>query len=85
MFKIKISRARGSFTPEFKAQAVAERAIRTMKEECIWLQDWASLAELQDALDRWCTTYNEQRPHQSLKWRTPAEARGARRELREAA
>lgn len=65
--------------------AVAERVIRTMKEECIWLQDWTSLAELQEALDRWRITYNEQRPHQSLKWHTPAEARGAVLELRRAA
>lgn len=55
--------------------AVAERVIRTMKEECIWLRDWNSLEELQQALDRWRIIYNERRPHQSLKSRTPAEVR----------
>lgn len=55
--------------------AVAERTIRTMKEECIWLADFASLADLQAALDAWRETFNHQRPHQALKWQTPAERR----------
>lgn len=47
--------------------AVAERVIRTMKGECIWLRDWTSLAELHQELDAWRTIrmYNEQRPHRS--------------------
>jgi putative transposase len=55
--------------------AVAERTIRTMKEECIWLADFTSLAELQEALDVWRETFNHLRPHQALKWQTPAEHR----------
>ncbi len=55
--------------------AVAERVIRTMKEECIWLRDWRSLAELQAALDEWRRVYNDERPHQALGWKTPSEAR----------
>lgn len=55
--------------------AVAERVIRTMKEECIWLRDWRSLAELEAALTTWQEKYNTERPHQSLKWQTPTEAR----------
>jgi putative transposase len=31
--------------------AVAERVIRTMKEECIWLRDWVSLKEFVDSQD----------------------------------
>jgi len=58
--------------------SVAERLIRTMKEECIWLRDWRSIAELQAALDDWRTTYNEARPHQALQWQTPAERRRER-------
>jgi putative transposase len=57
--------------------AVAERVIRTMKEECIWLQDWTSLTELQAELDRWRVIYNTARPHQALKWCTPAEVRAS--------
>ncbi len=58
--------------------ALAERTIRTMKEECIWLQDFASLAELQAALNAWRDTFNNRRPHQALNWQTPAERRAER-------
>lgn len=55
--------------------SVVERFIRTMKEEVVWLRDWNSLAELQQALDQWLVIYNESRPHQALDWQTPAERR----------
>lgn len=55
--------------------AVAERVIRTMKEEVIWLRDWKNAAELREALLAWMVRYNTQRPHQALGWRTPAEYR----------
>ena len=55
--------------------AVAERVIRTMKEEVIWLRDWKNAAELREALLAWQVRYNTQRPHQALGWRTPAEYR----------
>lgn len=55
--------------------AVAERVIRTMKEECIWLRDWRSRAELEAALTTWRQKYNDERPHQSLRWQTPSEVR----------
>lgn len=55
--------------------ALAERTIRTLKEECIWLRDWTSLAELEAALAEWQTQFNERRPHQALGWKTPAERR----------
>jgi putative transposase len=58
--------------------AVAERLIRTMKEECIWLRDWRSAAELQTALEAWMRHYNASRPHQSLDWQTPNERRAER-------
>jgi putative transposase len=58
--------------------SVAERFIRTIKEECVWLRDWRSAAELQAALDAFRLAYNEHRPHQSLGWQTPAERRAER-------
>jgi putative transposase len=57
--------------------AVAERTIRTMKEECIWLADWRDIDQLVAALGRWARTFNEDRPHQALGWQTPAERRAA--------
>jgi putative transposase len=65
--------------------AVAERVIRTMKEECLWLRDWKSLAEVQAGLDAWRRMYNEERPHQSLHWNTPSEVRASHRALKMAA
>ncbi|MCC7070583.1 MAG: transposase [Deltaproteobacteria bacterium] len=65
--------------------AVAERVIRTMKEECIWLRDWSSAAELQQALNLWKASYNDERPHQALAWQTPSERRTARLSVRRAA
>lgn len=55
--------------------AVAERVIRTLKEEVVWLRDWNDIDELRSAIDAWVRRYNEQRPHQSLGYKTPAEYR----------
>jgi len=55
--------------------AVAERLIRTMKEEVVWLRDWETADELLEALLAWQRRYNTQRPHQALGWKTPAEYR----------
>ena len=55
--------------------AVAERVIRTMKEEVVWLRDWNTADELRDALLAWQHRYNTARPHQALGWKTPAEYR----------
>ncbi len=57
--------------------AVAERTIRTMNEECIWLADWCDIDDLVAALERWARAFNEDRPHQALSWQTPAERRAA--------
>lgn len=55
--------------------AVAERVIRTLKEEVVWLRDWDSIDDLRAAIAAWVKRYNEQRPHQALGWKTPAEYR----------
>ncbi len=55
--------------------AVAERFIGTMKIELIWTRDWASLKELQTAIDDWLEMYNGRRPHQAMDWMTPDEKR----------
>ena len=45
---------------------VAQRVIRTMREQCIWLRDWVSLKDLEATLAVWQPEYNERRPHQAL-------------------
>lgn len=58
--------------------AVAERVIQTMKIELLWLQDWEDGDEVRAALEKWRRWYNTERPHESLKWQTPAERRAER-------
>lgn len=50
-----------------------ERLWRTVKYEDIYLHDYDSVAALEQGLQAYFTFYNEQRPHQSLAYQTPAE------------
>ena len=55
--------------------AVVERFIQTLKVELLWTRDWESIEELRSSIAEWVVRYNEERPHQALGWRTPAEQR----------
>ena len=50
-----------------------ERLWRTVKYEHVYLHDYATLAELRSGLQAFFQHYNFHRPHQALKYRTPAE------------
>ncbi|MEM6710043.1 MAG: integrase core domain-containing protein [Pseudomonadota bacterium] len=50
---------------------MVERLIRSVKEQCIWLHNFASLDEARQALGAWFHYYNHERPHQALKMKTP--------------
>jgi putative transposase len=50
-----------------------ERLWRSLKYEEVYLKDYRSVAELVSGLTSWFRFYNDERPHQSLKYRTPAE------------
>lgn len=52
---------------------MVERLIRSVKEQCLWLHNFASLDEARQALGAWFRYYNEQRPHQALGMKTPRE------------
>jgi putative transposase len=54
-----------------KGNADTERVMRTLKEECLWLNEWSSPFELSRALETWITYYNEHDLHSSLGDRTP--------------
>ncbi len=56
-----------------KGNADTERVIRTIKEDLIWPNDFATPFELQAALDRWVINYNTDYPHSSLGYKTPCE------------
>ena len=50
-----------------------ERLWRSVKQEDIYLQDYASGLDAHRGLARWFTDYNQLRPHQALGNATPAE------------
>ena len=49
-----------------------ERLWRSVKYECVYLQEWESLIEIREALKTYFQFYNYERPHQSLAGLTPA-------------
>jgi putative transposase len=55
--------------------AFIERLYRTLKEECVWPTEFANYHEALAAITVWVEDYNHHRPHDSLRDRTPAEAR----------
>jgi putative transposase len=54
-----------------KGNAVTERVMRTLREECLGLNEWTGPIELSRALEAWITDYNKQYLHSSLGYRTP--------------
>jgi putative transposase len=54
-----------------KGNADTERVMRTLKEEGLWLQEWASPFELVRALATWIDTYNNHYLHSARGYRTP--------------
>ena len=50
-----------------------ERLWRTVKYEEVYLHDYASPKEARQGLTRYLTFYNDERPHQALGYKTPAE------------
>ena len=47
--------------------------IRTVKEECLWLREWASPFELFQALEGWISYNNEPYLFLALDYKTPAQ------------
>jgi putative transposase len=54
-----------------KGNADTERMTRTLKEECLWLQEWSSPFELLRAFEAWIVYDNNHYLHSSLGDRTP--------------
>src|SRR6266478_849664 len=50
-----------------------ERLWRSLKYEEIYLRDYQLVPEARAGIGNWFRFYNQQRPHQSLGYRTPAE------------
>jgi putative transposase len=54
-----------------KGHADTERFMRTLKEECLWLQAWRSPLALVNALESWITYYNARYLHSALGYKPP--------------
>lgn len=54
-----------------KGNADTERAIRTFKEECVWVHEWTSPFELAEAVTTWFEQFNVSYLHSRLGYRTP--------------
>ena len=50
-----------------------ERLWRTVKYEDLYLKDYPTVLDLEQGLNHYFTFYNQERPHQSLEYQTPAE------------
>ena len=50
-----------------------ERLWRSTKYECIYLEDFYTVKDVRHALLKYFKFYNDERPHQSLDYKTPAE------------
>jgi putative transposase len=59
------------YTPE--QNGVAERFMRTLKEECIWLQSFSLFTEAKRTIEDWIREYNTERPHQELGYNSPVD------------
>jgi putative transposase len=54
-----------------KGNSVVERLFKSLKEECVWQNQFRNFEEAKAAVDQWVTFYNSERPHQSLGYETP--------------
>ena len=50
-----------------------ERLWRSLKYEEVFLKSYDTVAEARQGIGDWFSFYNDERPHQSLKYKTPAE------------
>jgi putative transposase len=54
-----------------KGNAETERFMRTLKEECLWLQEWTCPLALLRAITDWVAHYNEHYLHSALGYQSP--------------
>jgi transposase InsO family protein len=70
-----------SFVREPEGNGVAERFVRTLKENLLWIRHFATVAELVEALTEFKRRYNEQWQIERRGYRTPAQVRRGHAEL----
>ncbi len=68
-------RSTASYVGEPECNGVAERFIRTLKEECLYLHDFESLEDAKEVIGEFIETYNRGWLLERYGYRTPAEVR----------
>jgi putative transposase len=66
-----------SYVGEPQCNGVAERFMRTLKEQCIYLHQFATVEEARERIGAFITRYNTEWLIERLGHRTPAQARAA--------
>jgi putative transposase len=61
------------YTPE--QNGIIERFFRSLKEECVWQHNFVDFKAANRMVGRWLDWYNQERPHQSLGYKSPMEFR----------
>ncbi|MGP0593942.1 IS3 family transposase [Nitrospira sp. T9] len=61
------------YTPE--QNGLIERFFRSLKEECVWQHHFEGFDDARQMITRWMRWYNEERPHQALRYRSPRQFR----------
>ncbi len=56
-----------------KGDADPERVMRTLKAECLWLQEWTGPSTLASGLKTWSDDYNEHYLHSTLSYKSPSQ------------
>jgi putative transposase len=56
-----------------QSNGLIERWFRSLKEEEVWLHEYTSIGEVREAVSRYVQWYNEERPHSSLRYKSPME------------
>lgn len=54
-----------------KGNADAERMMCTLKEECVWLQEWTNPFALITDFEAWIAHYNDHYLHSALGYKSP--------------
>jgi transposase InsO family protein len=58
---------------QLKRLTLANRFVRSATYEEVYLHDYENMWRAEEHLGRYFAFYNEDRPHQSLDWKTPTE------------
>lgn len=65
-----------------KGNAVIERFFKSLKQECVWQNQFENFEQAKIAVATWVDFYNNKRPHQTLNYSTPCafyESEGVRK------